>query len=217
MLSDLARALAASGLILRGGFHPERDEDGGSEGAATVLLVGNAGPAMWQAFAPHIDGDPHPLDRWTRRVVDPIADEFGAHAVYPFGPGAPPFQRWALRAEPVRASPLGILIHPEYGLWHAYRAALLFQAKLALPARDEGPSPCDSCAERPCLSACPVGAFSASGYDVAACASHLAGPEATCTRLGCHARSACPIGVAWRYPDEQIRFHMAAFAASVRG
>jgi hypothetical protein len=215
MLSDLARTLAASGLILRGGFHPERDEHGASEGAATVLLVGNAGPAMWQAFAPHIDGDPHPLDGWTRRVVDPIADEFGARAVYPFGPGAPPFQRWALRADMVHSSPLGILIHPEYGLWHAYRAALLFEAKLPLPPRSDAPSPCHSCVDTPCLAACPVGAFTGSRYDVPACAAHLGSPEATCATVGCHARNACPVGAEWRSPDAQIRFHMAAFARAV--
>ena len=77
-------SLSAHGLILRGGFHPEPGE-AGLEGVGTVLLVGNAGPAMWEAFAPHVDGEPNPLDRWTKRVIDPIAEEFGARAVYPFG------------------------------------------------------------------------------------------------------------------------------------
>ncbi len=110
---------------------------------------------------------PNPLDRWTRRVVDPIADGLGARAAYPFGEPRWPFQRWALRAETLHPSPLGILIHDEYGLWHAWRAALLFAERLDLPPRSDAPSPCESCAEKPCLSACPVGAFSRSGYDVA--------------------------------------------------
>ena len=29
-----------------------------------------------------------------------------------------PFQQWARRAEPVHPSPIGVLIHPRYGLWH---------------------------------------------------------------------------------------------------
>jgi len=213
-LSSLADALAAHGLILRGGFHPEPG-DAALTGAATVLLVGNAGAGMWEAFAREIDDKPHPLDRWTRRVIDQIAGKFGGRALYPFGPEAFPFQRWALRAEPVYASPLGILIHPEYGLWHAYRAALLFAERVALPEKPVVQNPCDSCQGKPCLKACPVGAFNGKAYDLPACAAHIAKPESDCVLVGCHARNACPVGAEWRYPEAQIRFHMAAFSRSV--
>ena len=73
------------------------------------------------------------MDAWTREVVDPIAEAFGAAVVYPFaGPPYLPFQRWAARAEPLAVSPLRIFIHPVYGLWHAFRAALLFRQSIAL-------------------------------------------------------------------------------------
>jgi ferredoxin-like protein FixX len=215
MLTDISSLLAEHGLILRGGFHPDAEEGGLLQNAATVLLVGNAGGAMWEAFSPHIDGEPNPLDRWTKRVIDPIAEKFDARVIYPFGPDAAPFQRWALRAESVHASPIGILIHPEYGLWHAYRAALLFSERLDLPPRTEAASPCDTCVAKPCLSACPVGAFTGTAYDVGACAAHLASSEQTCLGAGCRARAACPIGEQWRYLEAQTRFHMAAFAGSV--
>lgn len=213
-LAELARALAVHGLILRGGFHPDGEEEE-FEGAGTIFLVGNAGPAMWDAFAPHIDGDVDPLNRWTEHVIEPIARQFRARAVYPFGERRWPFQRWAARAETLYPSPLGILIHPQYGLWHAWRAALLFPELLPLPPRVKAASPCESCAAKPCLSACPVAAFSLGGFDVAACASHIATRDADCNDFGCHARDACPVGGEWRYPDAQIRFHMAAFARSV--
>ncbi len=210
--AEIAAALSLYGLILRGGFHPAPGE-AGLEGAGTVLLIGNAGAAMWEAFAPYIDGRPDPLNRWTERIIGPLADRFGARAVYPFGDGALPFQRWALRAATVYPSPLGILIDPEYGLWHAYRAALLFPKRLPLPPRSVRASPCETCVGKPCLSACPVGAFSAGVYNVAACAAHLGtGDGADCRDSGCHARNACPVGAEWRYPEAQIRFHMAAFA-----
>lgn len=213
-LSRLADLLAPSGLILRGGFYPEPGE-AGLEEARTVVLLGNAGPAMWAAFEAHSNEMPDPLDRWTKRIADSVAAEVGARAVYPFGAGAPPFQRWALRAETLYISPLGILIHPVYGLWHAYRAALLFDEALPLPQSLDTPSPCDTCEERPCLSACPVGAFTPGRYDVAACAAHIATEGANCLDLGCHARNACPVGRQWRYPEQQIRFHMTAFARVV--
>ena len=41
-----------------------------------------------------------------------------------------PFQQWARKAEPVHVSPLGVLIHPDYGLWHSYRGALCFDTRL---------------------------------------------------------------------------------------
>ena len=214
MLALLAAALSAHGLILRGGFHPEPEEPG-LEQAGTVLLVGHAGPAMWAAFEPHLDGAPDPLNRWTVRVIEPLAQAFAARALYPFGEPHWPFQRWAQRAEGLHPSPLGLLIHPEYGLWHAWRAALAFSERLPLPARRDAPSPCESCADKPCLSACPVGAFSSTGYEVTACAAHLSSAAASCRELGCHARDACPIGRVWRYPEAHIRFHMAAFRRSV--
>lgn len=206
--------LAPHGLILRGGFHPEPG-DAGLEGVATALLVGNAGGAMWQAFVPHLDGAPDSLNRWTRQIIEPIAARFHARVVYPFGETLWPFQRWARRAETLYPSPLGLLIHPEFGLWHAYRAALLFPARLPLPPRLVAPHPCEACSGKPCLSACPVGAFSGAGYDVPACSSHLAVANSACPEAGCHARNACPVGQEWRYGAAQIRFHMAAFARAV--
>lgn len=214
LLSSLAGALSPYGLIQRGGFHPEPGELD-LAGAGTVVLVGNAGGAMWQAFAPHVDGEADPLNRWTRQVLGPIAERFGARVLFPFGEPYWPFQRWAMRAEPLHQSPLGLLIHPEFGLWHAYRGALLFEERLPLPPRVEAPSPCAACMEKPCLSACPAGAFTRSGYDVPSCAAHLRTVAAICPDAGCHARNACPVGREWRYPAAQIRFHMDAFGASL--
>ena len=219
--------LVATGLIVRGGFHPRRDDavPGLATGkpAATVLLIGNAGPEMWPAFrtSPEFgDGAPDPLNRWSRMHVQAVAGEFGADAIYPFeGPPYYPFQRWAARAEPVFPSPTGPLIHPLHGLWHAYRAALLFSEVLNLPARSparsQAENPCLSCAGRPCLATCPVGAFTPGAYDVAACVNHVnSAAGADCLGQGCRARRACPLGQDSIYQPEQAEFHMAAF---VRG
>lgn len=214
-LAALAHALTPKGLILRGAFHPTADE---APEAGTVVMIGNAGPAQWRAFesaAEHTDdADPHPMDRWTRQVVDVAAASVGGRALYPFGgPPYHPFQRWAKRAEAVHSSPLGLLIHPDYGLWHAYRAAVLFEARLALPPADTRASPCETCADKPCLTACPVDAFGAeSGYDVPACTAHIrtaAGRD--CIEAGCRARRACPVGRAFTYVGAQNAFHMGAF------
>ncbi len=215
-----ATMLANTPFILRGGFHPV-DGDGlralvdGRE-IGTVAMIGNAGGALWEAFAAAVPkpAGRDPLDDWTRSVLAPVAAGLGAHPVYPSdGPPYMPFQRWAMRAEPVSPSPLGVLIHPDYGVWHAYRAAFLFAERMDLPPCAAAASPCKNCSERPCLSACPVGAFSEAGYDVPACAGDVRAAEGRRCRVGgCLARAACPVGSSWRYPAEAGVFHLAAFA-----
>jgi len=211
------------GLRLRGGFHPLASDGvpplGDGRASASLVLLGNVGASIWPAFSAspeRADGAPHSLDRWTRRIIDGIAAASGAEPLYPFdGPPRHPFQRWAQRAEPVLPSRIGVLIHPDLGLWHAYRGALAFGERLALPDFVAQPRPCDSCARRPCLGACPVNAFSAAGYDVAACRRHVASVEgAECRMRGCLARRACPIGHSQAYPPDEMAFHMAAFLAA---
>jgi ferredoxin len=224
MLSVLEQALARHGLIVRGGFRPGPEDalpdlsDGSP--ARFLLLVGNVGSDLWKYFEDspeRRDGLSAPLDRWTRRVVEALAADFGAMALFPFsGPPYFLFQRWAQRAETVFPSPLGLLVHPAYGLWHAYRAALLLPEPLDIQTEESASqSPCLSCAGKPCLSACPVGAFTREGYDVGACASHIAKPGGRgCLEGGCLARGACPLGERYIYEPSHMAFHMAAFARS---
>ena len=213
-------AIEADGLVSRGAFHVVADDavppfaDGAP--ARTLVLVGNAGPGMWRTFtrsAEASDGAPDSLDRWSRRVVSRLAEHLGGAAHFPFG-GPPwlPFIRWAQRGGPVYPSPIGPLVHPDDGLWHAYRGAIAFRGCLELPPRDERGSPCESCAERPCLSSCPVGAFTTTGYDVDGCVAHIGSPAgARCLRGGCLARHACPAGPDAAYDAPQAEFHMRAF------
>jgi len=220
-LEDVEAVLRARGLAPRGAFHPEPPDavapmsDG--RAVATLVLAGNVGGGMWQTFARERTPGPDPLDRWSARALGEAAAAFGADVLLAADPRHP-FQRWAQRAEPVHRSPLGILIHPDHGLWHAYRGALGFAERLALPEPDRRPSPCDRCAERPCLHACPVAAFSTQGFDDAACTAHVSSPTGVdCLERGCLARRACPVGRGSRYPDAQQRFHMKAFLAACRG
>lgn len=216
-ISTLENTLTPHGLIVRGGFHSVA-EDGVPGDPATLVLVGNAGSGMWRAFeaarsAGRYGDSANPLDDWVRDVLGVAAAEIGATPLFPFG-GPPhlPFQRWAQRAEAVYPSPLGVLIHPEYGLWHAYRGALAFAERIDLPLRDVRLCPCDTCADKPCLSACPVDAFGQDGYDVPVCVGHISRPEgADCMDRGCRARRACPVGRDFIYEPANAAFHMTAF------
>lgn len=218
--AELERQAIGLGLRLRGGFHVAPEDGvppvGADRPAATLVLLGSIGGSLWPAFSasPELaDGLDHPLDRWSRRVIGGWAERLGALPLFPFG-GPPylPFQRWAARAEPLAPSPLGLFIHPDHGLWHAYRGALAFAEPLEVPPLVPRPSPCEGCAARPCLTACPVGAFSRKGYDVQGCAAHISVPAGRdCLQGGCLARRACPVAPELAYETAQAGLHMRAF------
>lgn len=222
---DVESAARGFGLRWRGGFHTGTDDRlpdlPCGRPARTLILLGSIGRSLWPSFAAapeYADGGPDPMDRWNRRLGEALAAQLGAAPIFPFG-GPPhwPFQRWAQRADEVGPSPLGIQIHPDYGLWHAYRLALIFAERLELPPLERRPMPCASCAAKPCLSACPVEAFAPEGYDVQRCAGHIkSAAGAACMDQGCRARDACPVGVGYRYDAEQLRFHMEAFRRARR-
>ncbi|RED51257.1 ferredoxin [Aestuariispira insulae] len=218
MLDRLSRWLAPHGLILRGAFHAA-PEDGLPGSVRTLVLIGTAGSAMWQPFDEVRTPHTHALDIWTRELIEKLADEVGAQVFFPFGgPPYHPFQRWAGRAEPgLEPSPVMISCHPDYGLWHAYRGALAFKEKLSLSTPPTISSPCVGCADKPCLTACPVQAFDGKSYDVAACSDHIrsdAGQD--CRDRGCLARRACAVGQDHAYAPDHARFHMDAFIKARR-
>ncbi|MER8439833.1 hypothetical protein NKH36_03320 [Mesorhizobium sp. M1312] len=221
MIETVAAVLSAHGLILRGGFNFAGDEippPGLSSAAArSVLLVGQAGAAPWPHFLRWKESQSgiiaDPLDTWSREVIGAIAVTFGARAASPSDTPYLPFQQWAMRAEGLRPSPLGILMHPQYGLWHAYRGALLFEDEIALPEPRDVIHLCDTCLEKPCLKSCPVDAYSADGFAHEICLAHVRGQNgAPCRTGGCLDRNACPHGADYRYPPQVQAFHMAAFA-----
>lgn len=222
-LADIQAALSPSGFLLRGGFNFVGDEDTpGGNPAKAVVLIGNAGGAFWPRFEAWRDAQPadlaDPLDTWSRQVLDAVAATCGARVVMPNDRPFAPFQQWAMRAEGLRPSPLGILMHPEYGPWHAYRGALLFDDALAAEDLNQKPENpihlCDPCIGKPCLNACPAAAF-VQGFDRLACLSHIAGAEGwACMEGGCLARNACPHR-AFRYPEAMQAFLMRAFRRAI--
>ena len=221
LVADIAAGLAENGLILRGGFNfgAQDNPPPGPSGAPAkaILLVGQAGAEPWPHFSRWRESQPadlaNPLDTWSRKVIGAAANQFGARAVGPNDKPFLPFQQWAMRAEGLKPSPLGILIHPRYGLWHAYRGALLFGHEISFPTANSVVHLCDACVDKPCLKACPVDAYSKDGFAYQACLSHVRGAHCgACRTTGCLDRNACPYGTAYRYPADMQAFHMAAFA-----
>jgi len=202
----IADALTPHGLIAMGGVALE-------DPARSLILVG-AGPDFWPVFTAgpeYSDGAADPLNRWSTRIVSGLARDLGAQAVFPFGgPPYKPFLRWALDSGQSHQSPVGMLVHDRAGMMISFRGAMIWPGRIALPA--PAPNPCTPC-DRPCVTACPVGALRADApYDVAACKAHIASPDgAECLRAGCLVRRACPVSQGFGRDPAQSGFHMAAF------
>lgn len=212
---QLQQQIESAGLAARGGFLVEPADGLGD--ARTVILIGFTRTQHWEAFArspEYTDGRPDPLDRWSTRTINVLAEQAGGRALYPSdGPPWWPFQRWARRALALHVSPLGVLLDPEFGLWHSYRGALALTTEVGLPTPTQWPHPCESCESKPCLHTCPVGAVQAGAYDVDSCRAHVRSTATGCRTVGCLARRACPIGAQYAYLFAQAGFHMRAFAS----
>jgi hypothetical protein len=217
-IAQIEDLFAPHGLIPRGVLRLNPSEARAFD-AKSLVLIGHAGSSIWPHFSKWRESQPkglaNPLDAWSEQVISPIAAKLGGRAIFPFQKPFHPFQQWAMRAEGLKPSPLGILIHPVYGLWHAYRGAIVFDDEILIQEARETSHPCGFCIGRPCLSACPVGAFSGDGHDVRACRTHLAADAGQlCIDGGCKARLACPVGRDYMYGPEPMRFHMRAFSGA---
>ncbi|MGI9493706.1 MAG: hypothetical protein ACR2QF_15010, partial [Geminicoccaceae bacterium] len=122
---ELGSTLERKGLLILGHFSIADDEIVLPDRAVqpkTIALVGNAGSSFWPFFSAAREERPDlTLDRWTQETVGSVADQFSVTPLYPFeGPPFLPFTQWAIRTRTLSPSPIGLTIHPEYGLWHAF-------------------------------------------------------------------------------------------------
>ena len=189
-------------------------EDGLAPGLRTLVLLGPGEPGFWAHVTDQPewrDGAPDPIDRWSRRVIDALAAGVGGQALYPFGgPPYRPFYQWAVRSGRAWASPVTLLVHDRAGLFASYRGAVAISE--APPAPAPQPSPCEACADKPCLSACPPRALTAKGYDLPTCHAFLDGPSGRdCLIQGCVVRRACPVSRAYGRLAAQSAYHMRLF------
>jgi len=180
----------------------------------TLALIG-ANSGFWDHFkgdAEYSDGQPDPIDRWSKRIINQIASDLQGTAVFPSdGPPYAPFIAWATQSGRFWQSPTGMLVHDTAGLMISIRGAI--KVPLISKQQQELSNPCESCVERPCATACPVSALSVDHfYDVPTCKTHLATEAGLdCMAGGCLVRQICPISQSFNRPKAQSAFHMKAF------
>ncbi|MFS4581148.1 ferredoxin [Phaeobacter sp. C3_T13_0] len=226
--ATLQDAADVHGLDIYGGFHPTHSQLTNIPGAdspdsssrtgtyGTMILLG-ATASFWPNFTnsrEYMDGAAHPIDRWSNRIIERMAQAWGACPAYPFTePPFMPFVAWALATGRSFTSPSQMLVHDRYGMMISYRGALYFAHHIDLPPPPMAEAPCLSCIDQPCLSTCPAEALSHGGpYNLAACHSHLdSGSGTPCLSGGCLARRACPLSAGASRTPAQSAHHMRYF------
>ncbi|KAI5915171.1 hypothetical protein [Thauera sp. 2A1] len=172
-----------------------------------IILIGNAGRAMWTALrAAGVESD-DPIDDFSvRTVMQWFAAQFPGHCCTLLYPGDKPLglQTLGRLAGWHQPTPFKLGILPQWGSWFGYRAALLTDTDLAPTAPLQMASPCASCAGRPCIAACPAQAMADGEFVLDKCARYRLQPDSRC-RTACVARDACPVGREHRYDEEQVR------------
>src|SRR6202166_4248161 len=142
--------------------------------ARSIVVVGDGGGALWEALKAHAARNPgwwnreNPLDDFTRDVVErdiaaPLRESgLRCTTVYPFmsNGGTLSFIELGKVAGVAGPSILGVTVHPLYGPWIAFRAALLLDEELDSPGDASGFNPCPRCTARTCIPACPASAVS---------------------------------------------------------
>lgn len=185
----------------------------------SVMLIGNYGRKLWDCIPDALHQGLHPVDDFTEatvtRVLTSVIGDRDWSILFPNLSAAPALQSLGRAAGWHNPSPLGNGIHPEHGLWFAYRAVVAIKLDItggaetsALPANDirRSDSPCIRCIDQPCIKSCPPQALSAGNApNLQACVTFRSGDQSPCAER-CLARQQCPVGVQSRYADEQIRY-----------
>ena len=199
-------------------------------GARSIVVIANGGGALWQALQLHARQKPgwftrdHPLDDFTREVVEnqivPAVQSAGLSSttIYPFMSSGRTLNFIELGKIAGLAGPsiLGVVVHPRFGPWMAFRAALLVDEDIDLPGEAIGFDPCPTCESRSCVPACPTGAVAfPAGWDIPRCLNYRIESEADCAPR-CHSRVACVLGPEHRYPDDEVAYHQRRALAAMR-
>jgi epoxyqueuosine reductase len=186
-------------------------------GFRNVLVFGHGGRELWERLPKPLDPAEHPVDRYAVSLVEAfsrdVLRDYEARILFPFSETLLPLQRLGRALNLARPSLLGLDIHPEYGVWFAYRCVLVTKADVPPSSLAQFASPCESCVEKPCRPVCPAGAVGAAAesFSLNACAGYRFSENSKCESQ-CLSRFACSYKPEHRYSDEQMRYHMVRAA-----
>ena len=163
----------------------------GSTGS--IILLAPHEPSYWPAICYNPewqDRMPDPVDWWSHRIIERVAQVTGSKPHFPFGAQPAPFLKWALASDRAWQSPVEMAVQAEAGLLVSCRGALGLNHSIQASRRE---SPCPNCT-KPCMTACPVGTLIGGDYDLDTCWGYMrADLEPRCFSARYLVRRACLI------------------------
>ena len=184
-----------------------------------LLLTGHGGRLLWQKLQEVGMETADPVDTFSTQLTTQFITDYLSNPphlmLYPFGDYLVPLTQlgeWAGWSHP---SPIGQGIHAQFGVWFAYRTAVLVNGDFPTTPRPQTTSPCQGCVDKPCISTCPAGAAREDAFHISPCVNFRLGDNSLCADR-CLARMACPVAPQHRYTLPQIQYHYTHSLTTIR-
>jgi epoxyqueuosine reductase len=183
-----------------------------------LLLIAHGGKRMWEGVTKSGMTSEHPVDDYSVRTVRQIMEseypQIKAEFIYP-GDALIGLRDLGGLAGWHHASPFRVGIHVEWGTWFAYRTVVLTDTNFTPTPSSSGPSPCDSCSDKPCIAVCPAKAVAEDDLNLEQCLDYRLQQNTNCADK-CLSRLACPVGSEHRYVKEQLNYHYGRSLTVIR-
>ncbi len=174
-------------------------------GYRQLVVLGHGGTSFFDQTALQASD---PLDERTIDLFESFMARVGCsefEVLYPLRHDVIDLRSLGLQLGWQQSSQLGIGIHPVWGTWFAYRLVAATNTDLPVTVCQKITSPCETCKDKPCLSACPASA-PGDTFQLNACSEERLRVDSDCADR-CLAREACPVGREHQYSREQIQYH----------
>jgi len=174
-----------------------------------LILIGHLGRDMWQHINLNSMETDDPIDEYSVNTIQTYFREFHSEnhyqILYP-GKVTIGLQQLGAIAGWHNSSPFKVGINEKWGSWFAYRAVVLADTDFELTKNQNLNSPCNSCTNRECISSCPAQALDSGELNFNSCIEYRKQENSVC-RNSCLARVSCPVGIKYKYTDDQVKYH----------
>lgn len=175
-----------------------------------LIVIGHLGRELWSCVkqTQFVLKD-NPIDSFSVQAVRGFFDFYWPNHKYEIlypGDAVIGLQQLGVLSGWHHASPFKVGINNKWGTWFAYRAVVISKTNFPTTSFVESISPCISCKDQVCISACPANALDNGELNFNGCIDYRKQEKSICKDV-CLARVNCPVGSEYRYTDEQINYH----------